>query len=104
MKTALTTLLCLLTILSPAALRAADTFTYEGTITGVVCSACKAHVTASLTDKLEGIQEIKIVPGEEADKQIITIVSKKDNLTKDAATQALGDLTSSYQILSLAKK
>ncbi len=85
-------------------LHAGDSVTYEGTITGVVCVACKQHVTEALTAKLDGITEVKITPGAKDGEQKITIVSKKNDVTKDSATQALGSLTDSYKILSLDKK
>jgi copper chaperone CopZ len=90
--------------LSLSGLQAGDTATYEGTITGVVCVACKQHVTEALTAKLDGITEVKITPGDKEGEQKITIVSKKNDITKDSATQALGSLTDSYKILSLDKK
>jgi copper chaperone CopZ len=103
MKT-LALLLSALALVATPALRAADASTYEGTITGVVCIACKQHVTEALTSKLEGITEVKITPSDKDGEQKITIVSKKGDLTKDSAVQALGKLSEDYQILSLAKK
>ena len=97
-------ILAALTLLSVASLQAGDASTYEGTITGVVCVACKQHVTEALTAKLDGITEVKITPGTKEGEQKITIVSKKNDITKDSATQALGALTDSYKILSLDKK
>jgi len=96
--------LAALALATSTTLRAGDLATYEGTITGVVCVACKQHVTEALTSKLEGITEVKIVPGEKDGEQKITITSKKADLTKDSAVQALGKLSDDYQILSLAKK
>lgn len=103
MKNILLTLAAL-TIAATASLRAGELATYEGTITGVVCVACKQHVTEALTSKLEGITEVKIVAGEKDGEQKITITSKQADLTKDSAVQALGKLSNDYQILSLAKK
>jgi hypothetical protein len=45
----LTLLLSALALLATPALRGGDASTYEGTITGVVCVACKQHVTEALT-------------------------------------------------------
>lgn len=97
-------LLTTLALAFSSSLHAADPVTYEGTITGVVCVACKQHVTEALTSKLDGITEVKITPGSKDGEQKITIVSKKNDLTKDSATQALGALTDTYKILSLDKK
>ena len=90
--------------LSPALLTAGDTHTFEGAITGVVCVACKQHVTEALTTSLEGVTEIKITPSEKDGEQKITIVSKKADVTKETAVKALGKLADDYQILSLEKK
>ena len=97
-------LLLTLSLLATASLHAGDAATYEGTITGVVCVACKQHVTEALTAKLDGITEVKITPGKQEGEQKITIVSKNADLTKDKATQALGSLAESYKLLSLEKK
>jgi len=100
----LTLLLSALALLATPALRAGDAATYEGTITGVVCVACKQHVTEALTAKLDGITEVKITPGQKEGEQKITIVSKKDDVTKDSASQALSSIGNDYKILSLEKK
>lgn len=91
-----------LTVASPVL--AGETHTYEGAITGVVCVACKQHVTEALTAGLDGVTEIKIVASEKEGEQKITIVSKKADVTKESAVKALGKLSDDYQILSLDKK
>ena len=78
--------------------------TYTGDITGVVCAACKAHVSEALTAKLPGVEKIDITKGEKEGVNTITIVSKDSNVTKDTAMAALGDLAQNYQITSLACK
>jgi hypothetical protein len=78
--------------------------TYTGDITGVVCAACKAHVSEALTTKLPGVEKIAITKGEKEGVNTITIVSKDANVTKDTAMAALGDLAQNYQITSLSKK
>jgi len=105
MKTSLITL-ALSVFVSLSSLLAGDAakYTYEGTITGVVCMACKQHVTAALTEKLKGTSEVKIAASEKEGEQKITIVSKNADVTKDAAVKALGDLADDYQIVSLSKK
>ena len=54
----LTLLLSALALLATPALRGGDASTYEGTITGVVCVACKQHVTEALTAKLDGFRDL----------------------------------------------
>jgi copper chaperone CopZ len=103
MKTSALLLAALALFTSPA-LHAGDSSTYEGTITGVVCVACKQHVTEALTTKLEGITEVKITSGAKEGEQKITIVSKNADVTKDSASQALSSIGNDYKILSLEKK
>jgi copper chaperone CopZ len=97
-------ILLTLSLFASAGLHAGEPATYEGTITGVVCVACKQHVTEALTAKLDGITEVKITPSQQEGEQKITIISKQADLTKDKATQALGDLAENYKLLSLEKK
>jgi hypothetical protein len=78
--------------------------TYEGTITGVVCAACKEHITAALTQKLPGVVSVNVKKGKNADEQTLTIVADNTNVTKETATEALGTFAKNYQILTLAKK
>ena len=78
--------------------------TYTGEITGVVCAACKAHVTAALTEKLPGIEKVDITKGDKEGVNKITIVAKQADVTKDTAMAALGTLATSYEITSLEKK
>lgn len=88
-------------------IQAADpkaSFTYEGAVTGVVCISCKEHITAALTQKLPGTLTVDIKPGDKPDAQKLIIVSTNENVTKEAATQALGTYAKNYEIVSLAKK
>jgi copper chaperone CopZ len=101
MKTPFFALAAILTLVTAAF--SGDAYTYEGTITGVVCVACKQHVTASLTGK-EQISEVKITPGEKEGEQKITIVSGSSTLDQTKVTAALGELAEEYKITSLGKK
>ena len=78
--------------------------TYEGAITGVVCSACKEHVTAALTKKLPGVVSVDVKAGASPDVKKLTIVSTDAGVTKETATAALGSYAKNYTIESLAKK
>ncbi|MBL9130874.1 MAG: hypothetical protein JNG86_06735 [Verrucomicrobiaceae bacterium] len=97
-------LLSALSLFAAASFAADDKHTYSGEITGVVCAACKAHVTEALTAKLAGVEKIDITKGEKEGVNRITIVSKHSDVTKDTAMAALGDLAKNYQITSLEKK
>jgi len=95
-----------LSLLITAAISAADApkpLTYEGQITGVVCAACKSHITAALTQKLPGVVSVEVKPGANADQQKL-IITTSGEVTKESATAALGTYAKNYQILSLARK
>ena len=97
MKHILTVLLAFTTFIT-----AADkaSYTYEGEIAGVVCSACSSHVKAALT-KLDGVTDVKITLGKEGTVPHLTVVSTSPSLTKDAAVKALGTQAQMYIIQSL---
>ncbi|MEQ1749110.1 MAG: hypothetical protein ABL974_06780 [Prosthecobacter sp.] len=100
-------LLLALSLLLSLNLQAADekkSVTYEGKITGVVCSACKAHITGAITQKLPGVISVDVKAGENADEQKLIIVASSETVTKESATEALGTFAKNYQILSLTKK
>jgi copper chaperone CopZ len=80
--------------------------TYEGKITGVVCAACKAHVTAALSQKLPGFVSVDVKPGEPAtaEEKKLIIVTKNADLTKETVITALGTYAKNYQVISLEKK
>lgn len=100
----LAALFALLAVFAVQTFAADEKHTYTGDITGVVCAACKAHVSEALTAKLPGVEKIDITKGEKEGVNTITIVSKDANVTKDTAMAALGDLAQNYQITSLTKK
>ncbi len=97
-------LLILFTLLVSQTFAADAPQTYTGDITGVVCAACKEHVTAALVAKLPGVQKVEIQRGEKLGVNTITITATNAAVTKETAMTALGDLAQSYQIVSLAKK
>lgn len=76
---------------------------YTVTVSGVVCSACKAHVTAAFK-KLPGVQNVNFARGEKEGTQSVTFNSSSPSLTKEDAIKALGEDAKSYEVLSLARK
>ena len=76
---------------------------YTATVTGVVCSACKEHVTVAFK-KLPGVQNVSFAKGEKEGTQSVTFNSSSPSLTKDDAIKALGEDAKSYEVLSLARK
>ena len=108
MKTILVSTISVLALmLSLVNLRAADgpaKHTYEGDVTGVVCAACKMHISAALMEKLHGTVSVDVVRGEKLGVNKIVIVSTDDKVTAETARAALGDLASEYNIVDLAEK
>ena len=91
----------------PALVAAADekaVHTYEGAISGVVCAACKEHVTAALSKKLPGFVSVEIKNTDNPDAKKLTIVAANPDVTKDSVTTALGSYAKNYSVLSLDKK
>jgi copper chaperone CopZ len=78
--------------------------TYEGAITGVVCAACKEHVTAALTKKLPGFVSVSIKNTDSPESKKLTVVATNPDVTKESVTEALGTYAKNYQVLSLEKK
>lgn len=76
---------------------------YEAVLTGMVCAACKAHVTHAV-ETLPNTSEIKITRGEKEGTQLVSFVSKDGTLRSDQLVQALGEEGKRYQVLSLEKK
>ena len=99
---------------TPAALSAAEpqdlgrktmaqkTFRYEGSISGVVCSACSANVKQALMT-LKGVKEGRITVSNDGQLPSLHILSTSPNLTLQAAMSALGSAASEYQIQTLNK-
>ncbi len=78
-------------------------YTYEGAITGVVCSACKEHVTAALTQKLPGVVSVNVKAGDSAESKKLTVVATSPDVTKESVIAALGSYAKNYKVLSLSK-
>ncbi len=95
--------LCSLVLAITGAAIAGDS-TYVGEITGVVCPACKEHVTTALM-KVEGIKSIEIDPTNVPEIRHLTIKASKENFSASEANNALtaahGD---SYKVTKLEKK
>jgi copper chaperone CopZ len=75
---------------------------YKATVNGIVCSACKEHVTVALK-KLPGVQTVSFAKGEKEGSATVTFNSSSAALTKDDAVKALGDDAKTYEVVSLEK-
>lgn len=91
-------LLCLLTLVAFAATAAFagdKPITYVAEMSGMICAGCKDHVTASF-NKLEGVSNVQIVPGDKPGTQKVTVTTTAAALTKEQAVAALGSSASTY--------
>ena len=100
MKTLIRTLAL---VLATSAAFAGD-ITYVGQITGVVCGACKDHVTEALM-KVDGIKSVEINPTNVPEIRHITIKATKDNFSASDANNALTAAKGeNYKVTKLDKK
>lgn len=83
---------------------AGDAVKYEGEITGIVCGACKEHVTEALM-KVHGVKTVEIAPTNLPEIRHITITASKPDFSasdaNNALSQAHGD---TYKVTRLEKK
>lgn len=83
---------------------AGDALTYEGEITGVVCPACKEHVTEALM-KVQGVKSVDIAPTNVPEIRHLVIKAEKENFSatdvNNVLASAHGD---SYKVTRLEKK
>lgn len=88
-----------------AGLKAEDkiSYTYEGRISGVFCSACSTKVKAAL-GKLPGVSKVKIIAAEELGVQSLKVQSTSPDLTKEAAIAALGESAKEFTIHQFVRK
>jgi copper chaperone CopZ len=75
---------------------------YTAEVTGVVCAACKAHVTDAFK-KLPGVDKVEFAKGEKEGTQKVSFASTASGLTKADAVKALGEAAKEYSIVSLDK-
>ncbi len=77
-------------------------YTYQGEVAGVVCSACSNHVKQAL-GTIKGVTGVKILRAEkEGAPARLEVVSTSSSLTREMAVKALGDQAKYYDIRSLA--
>jgi copper chaperone CopZ len=75
---------------------------YAATVKGVVCSACKEHITVALK-KLPGVETVSFAKGDKADTAVVTFNSTAPALTKEDAVKALGEDAKHYEVVTLEK-
>lgn len=72
---------------------------YQGTVTGLSCSACASKVKAALS-KLDGVSSVKIKRTEELGIQSIQLESSSSVLTLEEAIKSLGTDAKYFTILT----
>ncbi len=75
---------------------------YSAAVTGIVCQACKAKVTAAMK-ALPGVAEVNFSKGEKPGSQIVSFAASSDALTKEDAVKALGDSAKEFNVQSFDK-
>jgi copper chaperone CopZ len=92
-----------LSLISPGhAAEPAKATDYTATVKGVVCSACKEHVTVALK-KLPGVETVSFAKGDKADTAVVTFNSSAPALTREDAVKALGEDAQHYEVVTLEK-
>jgi copper chaperone CopZ len=92
--------LCLTSVLRAA--EPTKAIDYTATMKGVVCSACKEHVTVALK-KLPGVETVSFAKGDKEDTAVVTFNSTAPALTKQDAVKALGEDAQHYEVVTLEK-
>ncbi|RBP43863.1 heavy-metal-associated domain-containing protein [Roseimicrobium gellanilyticum] len=87
-----------------ASLHAADTekASYTATVSGVTCSACKAHVEVALK-KLPGVDGVTFEKGDKEETVKANFKSSSSTLAKDDVVTALGKDAETYTVVALDK-
>lgn len=77
---------------------------YEGEITGIVCGACKEHVTEALM-KVNGVKSVEIAPTNVPEIRHIIITAAKPEFSASDANNALASAHGdNYKVTRLEKK
>ncbi len=75
---------------------------YSATVTGIVCQACKAKVTAAMKT-VPGVTEVNFAKGERAGLQIVSFAAATNALTKEDVVKALGEHAKEFTVQSFDK-
>lgn len=90
--------------LTTAALHAGDAekTSYTATVSGIVCSACKAHVETALKT-LPGVESVTFEKADKDEAPKAIFKSSSPSLTKDDVVKALGKDAETYTVVALDK-
>lgn len=99
MKHILPLLLSLFTIVSCIA---GDpvTFTYQGEVAGVMCSACSNHVQTAL-EKIPGVKNVTVLAAKDGGLPRLEITATSAKITREDCVKALGEQAKMYDVRSL---
>jgi copper chaperone CopZ len=99
MKHILTVLLSLFTIVSCIAGELV-TFTYQGEVAGVMCSACSNHVQTAL-EKIPGVKNVTVLAAKDGGLPRLEITATSATITREDCVKALGEQAKMYDVRSL---
>ena len=99
MKHILPLLLSLFTILSCFAGEPV-TFTYQGEVAGVMCSACSNHVQTAL-EKIPGVKSVTVLAAKDGGLPRLEITATSAKITREDCVKALGEQAKMYDVRSL---
>jgi copper chaperone CopZ len=90
-------LLALLLLVGAPVFAGDQPVTYTAEMSGMICAGCKDHVTTAF-NKLDGVSNVKIVPGDKPGTQKVTVTSTSTAITKEQAVAVLGSSASTYVV------
>lgn len=99
MKHILILLLSLFTIVSCIAGEPV-TFTYQGEVAGVMCSACSNHVQTAL-EKIPGVKNVTVLVAKDGGLPRLEITATSAKITREDCVKALGEQAKMYDVRSL---
>ena len=99
MKHLLSLLLNILFVATSCTAAEPATYTYQGEVAGVMCSACSNHVETALA-KIQGVQTVKVLPAKAGGIPRLEVTATTATLTQEDAVKALGEYAKMYDIRS----
>ncbi|HRH97061.1 MAG TPA: cation transporter [Prosthecobacter sp.] len=76
------------------------TFTYQGEVAGVMCSACSNHVQTAL-EKIPGVKNVTVLVAKDGGLPRLEITATSAKITREDCVKALGEQAKMYDVRSL---
>jgi len=76
------------------------TFTYQGEVAGVMCSACSNHVQTAL-EKISGVKNVTVLAAKDGGLPRLEITASSAQITREDCVKALGEQAKMYDVRSL---